>query len=392
MEPPKLERREDGYYRVRWTDGTGKRREKSFGADRRAARNRWLAWVNQWRSDPMVRDPGDTGPLTVALAVERYEAHAATYYAGSREVLNIRHTLRALVEVAGDTLASEIGPETIDAYRELQVARDISLGVINQRVRTIRRAWKWLASKRLVSIESWQCLCALEPLRRGRCAARVTEPVRPVADSVVERTCDALPPSIAAMVRLQRITGMRPGEVCAMEWREIDRSGEVWVYEPRHHKTAHHGHRRRVMLGPRAQAILAPLVGLAIGGRVFSPNLAMEERDEAARLAYEPPEGAHDYRTWRCYQSRLAARPRRHDRGDEWTTVSYAQAIRRAAQAAGEPHWSPNQLRHSAATEARRGGGLDVAQLLLGHRHAEVTEVYAETDLARLRDWVRRHG
>jgi hypothetical protein len=244
MEPPKLERREDGYYRVRWTDGAGKRREKSFGADRRAARNRYLAWVNQWRSDPMVRDPGDTGPLTVALAVERYEAHAATYYAGSRETLNIRHTLRALVEVAGDTLASEIGPETIDAYRELQVARDISLGVINQRVRTIRRAWKWLASKRLVSIESWQCLCALEPLRRGRCAARVTEPVRPVADSVVERTCDALPPSIAAMVRLQRITGMRPGEVCAMEWREIDRSGEVWVYEPRHHKTAHHGHRR----------------------------------------------------------------------------------------------------------------------------------------------------
>jgi integrase len=146
------------------------------------------------------------------------------------------------------------------------------------------------------------------------------------------------------------------------------------------------------MLGPRAQAILAPLVGLAIGGRVFSPNLAMEERDEAARTAYEPPEGAHDYRTWRCYQSRLAARPRRSDRGDAWTTVSFAQAIRRAAQAAGEPHWSPNQLRHSAATEARRGGGLDVAQLLLGHRHAEVTEVYAETDLARLREWVRRHG
>jgi integrase len=339
----------------------------------------------------MVRDPGDSGPLTVAAAVKRYEEHAATYYAGSREVLNIGHTLRALVEIAGDMDASEVGPATIDRYRAAQIDRDISLGVVNQRVRTVRRAWKWLASKRLVSLESWQSLCAVEPLRRGRCAARVTEPVRPVADSVVEATLNALPPSLAAMVRLQRLTGMRPGEVCAMTWAEIDRSGEVWVYEPREHKTAHHGHRRRIMLGPRAQGILAPFVGLSLGA-VFSPNLAMTERDAMARDAYQPPQGAYDYRTWRCYQSRLAARAQRHDRGDQWSTVGYAQAIRRAAQAAEQPHWSPNQLRHSAATEARRRGGLDVAQMLLGHRHAEVTEVYAETDLARLSEWVRRYG
>ena len=391
MEPPRLERKDDGYYRVRWTDATGTRREKSFGSDRRKAMNRHAAWIVKWRSDPMVRDPGDSGPLTVAAAVKRYEEHAATYYAGSREVLNIGHTLRALVEIAGDMDASEVGPATIDRYRAAQIDRDISLGVINQRVRTIRRAWKWLASKRLVSLESWQALCSVEPLKRGRCSARVTEPVRPVADSVVEATIDALPPSLAAMVRLQRLTGMRPGEVCAMTWAEIDRSGEVWVYEPREHKTAHHGHRRRIMLGPRAQAILAPFVGLSLGA-VFSPNFAMTERDAMARDAYEPPKGAYDYRTWRCYQSRLAARTQRHDRGDQWTTVGYAQAIRRAAQAAEQPHWSPNQLRHSAATEARRRGGLDVAQMLLGHRHAEVTEVYAETDLARLSEWVRRYG
>ena len=37
------------------------------------------------------------------------------------------------------------------------------------------------------------------------------------------------------------------------------------------------------------------------------------------------------------------------------------------------------QLRHTAGTEARKAdGGLDAAQVRLGHKHANITEVYAE--------------
>jgi integrase len=45
--------------------------------------------------------------------------------------------------------------------------------------------------------------------------------------------------------------------------------------------------------------------------------------------------------------------------------------------------WAPNQLRHSAATEVRRQFGLEAAQVILGHSQANVTQVYAERDLAR---------
>ena len=35
---------------------------------------------------------------------------------------------------------------------------------------------------------------------------------------------------------------MRPSELCELTTGELDTSGEVWLYRPVHHKTAHHGH------------------------------------------------------------------------------------------------------------------------------------------------------
>jgi hypothetical protein len=50
-------------------------------------------------------------------------------------------------------------------------------------------------------------------------------------------------------------TGMRPGEACRIRLAEIDRSGEVWLYRPSRHKTAHHGHARVIAIGPKAQFV-----------------------------------------------------------------------------------------------------------------------------------------
>ncbi len=45
-----------------------------------------------------------------------------------------------------------------------------------------------------------------------------------------------------------------------------------------------------------------------------------------------------------------------------------------------EHRWHPHQLRHNAATELRREFGVETARVILGHRSATVTEVYAELD------------
>lgn len=40
------------------------------------------------------------------------------------------------------------------------------------------------------------------------------------------------------MVQMQLLTAARPGEVCIMRPCDIDRSGRIWVYKPKDHKTA----------------------------------------------------------------------------------------------------------------------------------------------------------
>ena len=46
------------------------------------------------------------------------------------------------------------------------------------------------------------------------------------------------------------------------------------------------------------------------------------------------------------------------------------------------PHWHPNQLRHTHATNVRKRYGLEGAQVALGHSRADVTQIYAEKNHA----------
>jgi integrase len=84
---------------------------------------------------------------------------------------------------------------------------------INAPVKRIRRMFKWAIENDLAPATVHQALCAVAPLKRGRTTAKKSEPVRPVARSVVEETLTILRPLLVDMVRLQLETGMRPSEL-----------------------------------------------------------------------------------------------------------------------------------------------------------------------------------
>jgi integrase len=106
-------------------------------------------------------------------------------------------------------------------------------------------------------------------------------------------------------------------------------------------------------------------------------------------------------------QNRRNRHPK-HKPGEHYVKDAYNRAICRAIEKANEkiieeagkagieprplPHWSPNQLRHSAATEIRRQFGLEAAQVVLGHSRADVTQVYAERDQALAAEVMRKIG
>ncbi len=52
----------------------------------------------------------------------------------------------------------------------------------------------------------------------------------------------------------------------------------------------------------------------------------------------------------------------------------------------------PHQLRHNAATELRKEFGLEAARVILGHRSAAITEVYAEMDRQKAIDAMMKVG
>ena len=100
--------------------------------------------------------------------------------------------------------------------------------------------FKWAAGKELIDPAVPLALRSLAGLKKGRTNARETNGVSCVDDAIVDATVPHLPEVVADMVRLQRLTGARPGEVCSLRPCDLDRSSDVWLYSPCQHKTEHH--------------------------------------------------------------------------------------------------------------------------------------------------------
>src|SRR5262245_57699011 len=90
--------------------------------------------------------------------------------------------------------------------------------------------FRWGVENELVPASVYQGLQAVSGSQRGRTQARETEPVRPASVEAVEATLPHLPAPVAAIVRLQLLTGARAGEFVTMRGCELDMSGRVWVY------------------------------------------------------------------------------------------------------------------------------------------------------------------
>ena len=112
-----------------------------------------------------------------------------------------------------------------------------SVSYINDHTQRIRRMFKWAAGNELITFDVYQRLTTVSGLRKGRTEARETAPFLPIEYSTVEATLPHLPAVVADMVRIQRLTGCWPGEVCAVRPCDVDTEGDVWPYRPESHNT-----------------------------------------------------------------------------------------------------------------------------------------------------------
>jgi integrase len=198
-------------------------------------------------------------------------------------VSEYQYSLKPLREMYGMTPADQFSPVALKAVRQRMVETGWSRGVVNARVARTKRAFRWCVSEGLVPVAVLQALETVDGLARGRTPARETEPIKPVPSAFVDAIRPHVRRQVWAMVDLQRLTGMRPGEVILMRACDLDTSGEVWMYRPQRHKLSYRGSDRTVALGPRAQHIVREFLRPQTEAFLFSPADAERERLAAMR-------------------------------------------------------------------------------------------------------------
>jgi integrase len=346
-----------------------------------------------------------TSDLTIGELILRYmQERVVGYYVDpitnrpTSEQHCINHALRPVNRLFGTEPVSGFDSLKLDLARRAMITgawlndeeraarvkskrpEGMARSTINKNVHRIRQMFRWAVRKKIIPAAMLTELEVVDSLERGRSDARETDPVLPVDVDTVETTLPHLPPYVADMVRVQLLTGARPGEVCSMRVRHLDMSGPVWTYKPEGHKTAWRGHVRTVAIGPRAQAILRKYTEPASGvvqldAYVFSPR----KQDAAIKAAKR---AARKTRVQPSQLDRSTPGARRRPR-DYFTVTGYNRAIARACERAGVQHWHAHQLRHTAALLIAREHGLEAARAALGHRTVNMSAHYAGVDFQR---------
>ncbi|MEL7500053.1 MAG: site-specific integrase [Planctomycetota bacterium] len=340
------------------------------------------------------------GPTTITnLAVEFAKKTIAKHSKESNEwKYQVKPVLKEIRETYGHLSASEFGPIRFENFRQTLVSRGLCRQVVRRKSTYVVQMFRLGVKLELIKPELLQRLLAVGPVEMTQ---QLKKKRWSVDLDLVKATQAELTPVLADMVEVQRLIGARPTELCKMRPVDIDRTGEIWIYSPTSHKTQHHGHSRRISIGPKAQAVLKRYLLRDPQAFCFTPSEAFNQHLERRKESRVTPHNEGN----RPKQRKQTTFKPCYDQN------SYRRAIERACLRANPiPEdikdddakvkewkskyvWKPNQLRKSAATEARKTMDLETAQLVLGHASKRTTErFYAELDNERAIEFARKHG
>ena len=374
-----MARPKNAFPTLRWCKSIGQwvvylaRKRVRLGADKAGATARYKALLASTPNEPIP----SAGSLSLAEALLQFRRHAGTYHTDRRTLRRIDRAIAAANAIHASTPANLFRARALRDVRDslLAIEPPLSRRYINHLIQALQSAFTWLVAEELVEPDVLTALRAVRALGAGR-GGRETLPVAPVAPEVVDAVVRECRPTLAAMLRVQQLAGMRPGELIRMRRDELSVSMDeqitvpglarkvsatsvggvtIWLYAPGRHKNAHRGKVRVIPLGPAAQAALEPLLaGIGDGGHVFRP--AADIADMPANPMIKPGE---------CY-----------------TLSAYANAIKRAVRRARKrgaaeegvllvdrliPYFAPNQLRHAAAESTANQIDAESAGAMLGH-------------------------
>lgn len=263
--------------------------------------------------------------------------------------------VRALISFAGarGVAAGDIDLALLRAWLAESTRRGAARASITRQVSSARTFCAWATREGVYAIDPAQRLVApkgrrtLPPVLAPEQARAVMASTRATSADDTPDADDPIALRDCAIVEVLYASGIRVGELCGLDLRDVDAHRMVLRVIGKGDKE------RTVPFGEPARKALGDWV---TRGR---PELVTERSGQALLLG---------------------ARGGRLDQRMARTVVTAA------VERAGGPHMGPHGLRHSAATHLLEGGAdLRVVQELLGHSSLATTQLYTHVSVERLR-------
>ena len=400
--PPKYSK--NGKYAVVYVDG-----KKSYLGlyGSQESKTAYARFLSDWQSKPVFTpctgEPtsGVTALRMTSVTVAELIAAFLDHAKASFRKPNYTHYRIALMDFLspfyGDsTPVARFTPRCLKQVRDEMVrSRRLCRMMVNDYVRRIVTMFSWGVSEEYVPPEVAMALRTVKPLTEGHPGTFDHAERADVPDEIIRRTLPFMPPTLAAMVQVQRMTGCRPSEIFNMKVGEIDMKSDpdLWLYCPAHHKTESKTKRKKVIpLGKPEQALIAPyLPNKRPENAVFSPRTAMQERNDVRRNNRKSKRSPSQ-------RTRDAVRAKEPSPYSEfYNKDSYLRAIRYAIEKANKvlpeceriPSWTPYQVRHTAATVLEQESDIEDAQILLDHESINTTKRYTKRRLEKSKQLAR---
>ena len=377
--PPAL--KQNGEYAVVYSGGKRIPLGCKYGTEE--AQQAYRRFIAEWVAIGDAADPHKKKSYFIEELTSRFLTWSKGYH-GKSDYGNFRTAIETMLDVYRGMSVEEFGPRALIVVQNRFVELGYARKHCNTLVKFIRAVFRWGVAQELVPASVADALKYVPPLRKGKTTASERPPHKPVPDHVINMTLPYLSPTIADMVRIQRLAVMRPSEVCKMQVGDIDRSKEIWVYRPGNHKGTWREHHKSVALGKTEQAILEPrMIGKEPDQYVFTPAEKMREHWE--QLAAKRKTKVQPSQQER--KEKRAANPKRKYR-ECYNAVSYRRSIAESIMIANEqlsddkkiPHWYPYRMRHTGVTDLAETDGLDVARAVAGQKSVNVTQIYNHAD------------
>lgn len=249
----------DNAYRLRWYDEVNQLQSENLGPGRRHAEQR------RSEKEAELNNAKDEIERIGLKAFIKEHLSLMEGQLASSTVKDQRETLEGFLEYVSDVQLDEIKPKIAEKYFARRL-RKVRAATANKNLRTLRAIFN-LAIRRGY-LES-NPISAIRPVREPKRALRI------LREEEIAKLLHACPDDRwRAYVFLALTTGMRRGELSALEWEDVDLEGSVLVVR---NKTSHltkSRKTRRLALAPAAVSLLERLKATSFGSHVFQTRLA----------------------------------------------------------------------------------------------------------------------